>query len=100
MQSLPDQIEQIQYKAASHFGLTVADLLGPRKCRGHFLARSAAALAARRIPPRLSLTDLGAFFAGRGHTTMAHAIRSAEALESEHGWFAELVAELDQIGEW
>ena len=99
MQSIPDQIEQIQYKAASHFGLTVADLLGPCKRRGHVLARKAATLSARRLQFAPSLTDLGVFFY-RDHTTISHAVRTAKALESKHGWFAELVAELDQIGDW
>jgi hypothetical protein len=59
---------------AARFGLTAADLIGPRRTREYAYARHMA-MAEVRAARRLSLPAIGRMFGGRDHTTVIHGIR-------------------------
>lgn len=59
---------------AARFGMTVADLTGPSRCRQYAYARHMA-MAEVRAARCLSLPAIGRMFGGRDHTTVVHGIR-------------------------
>jgi chromosomal replication initiation ATPase DnaA len=59
---------------ASRFGMTAADLIGPRRTREYAYARHMA-MAEVRAARCLSLPAIGRMFGGRDHTTVIHGIR-------------------------
>jgi chromosomal replication initiator protein len=65
-------------ETAAYYQLTAADLRGPRRTRNTAHARQVAMYLIRTLTP-LSLTDIGAIFAGRDHTTVLSAIRNIES---------------------
>lgn len=77
----PEQLarepKRIITRVAQAFGLTHADLVGPRRTLPVIRARFAAIAAMREAHPRMSVKALGRHF-GRDHTTILHAIRKME----------------------
>ena len=59
---------------AVRFGMTAADLIGPRRTREYAYARHMA-MAEVRAARGLSLPVIGRMFGGRDHTTVIHGIR-------------------------
>jgi chromosomal replication initiator protein len=96
----PDVL-QIQQAVASRVGLTVEDLLSPRRTAKLARARQLAMYLARDLTD-LSLPAIAAAFNRRDHTTVLHAIRRVErsALEdaSVSRTLEDLTSELNEIG--
>ena len=72
-------VEDIQKQVCSHFGLSMADLLSPRRARHMARPRQIAMYLSKQLTT-LSLPDIGRRFAGRDHTTIMHGVRRIEAL--------------------
>ena len=72
-------LPRIAKTVAQQFGLKLADLKSPSRCRGVVLARGAAMHLARQLTDR-SLQQIGAYFGGRDHTTVLHGCRRIEEL--------------------
>jgi len=73
--------------------LTVADLVGPSRCRRVSHARGMAMYLARRLTQK-SLQSIGTAFGGRDHTTVLHGVRITETRRARDPAVA---AEIDQI---
>jgi chromosomal replication initiator protein len=71
-------IPDIQAAACSHFGITVEELLSPRRSPRIAWPRQLAMYLAREITGE-SLPAIGRQFGGRDHTTVLHACRRAGA---------------------
>lgn len=75
--------EGVQKTVAEHFGVTLTDLLSPKRTRALALARRTAMYLCRELTP-LSLTSIAEVFQRRDHTTVMNACRQMEkALDSE-----------------
>lgn len=78
----PEQLarepKRIIARVAEAFGVTHADIIGPRQFAALVRARWAAIAAVREARPDLSMIQLGRAFGGRDHTTILHAIRKME----------------------
>ena len=85
VQSLPPELSRQPYHAiadiitevASHYGFTVAMMIGDRRSRPLVLARHLAYWRAAR-ETGASLTAIGRAFGDRDHTTILHGIRRHE----------------------
>lgn len=75
---VPRTIQDIAEAVVQHFSVRLADLLGKRRHKSIALPRQTAMYLARRLT-RLSLEEIGAYFGGRDHSTVLHAIRTIEA---------------------
>ncbi len=73
-------MNDILCRAANVFGVTIADLIGPRRTPDLVQARFAAAYALRRHCQDMPLCAIGAVLGGRDHSTIINALRRAEAL--------------------
>ncbi len=76
----PDQHRAILHHVADVFGVTLADLTGPRRTPDLVQARFAAAYALRRHCQDMPLCAIGEALGGRDHSTIINALRRAEAL--------------------
>ncbi len=73
-------------RVADVFGVTLADLTGPRRTPDLVQARFAAAYALRGHCQDMPLCAIGAVLGGRDHSTIINALRRAEALSpTRHG---------------
>lgn len=72
-------VHQIALAAARRFGVRLADLRSASRRRNVVTARAVAMYLARRIG-RFRLQEIGAYFAGRDHTTVLHNCRKIEQL--------------------
>jgi hypothetical protein len=83
---MPDRIQTSDYscplsmrgiieRAADHFGVSLIDILSPRRDARIVDARSVAMYAIRDLLPR-SYPEIARAFGGRDHTTVMHACRS------------------------
>jgi chromosomal replication initiator protein len=70
--------QQIVKRVAIAFNITEKELLGDCRLRNVLLPRQVAMYLMRELT-KLSLPRIGAFFAGRDHTTVLHACRKVEA---------------------
>ena len=70
---------QVVLRAVEWSGYTTEQLLGPRRYAGLAWARHLAMTAIRRTTG-LSLSQIGAIFDGRDHTSVIHAVRRVERL--------------------
>jgi chromosomal replication initiator protein len=70
-------LRNIALRTARHFALRLADLRGPTRRRAVVVARDVAMYLARTLT-RSSLDDIGRYFGGRDHTTVAHGCRQTE----------------------
>ena len=75
--------EVVQKVVAEHFGITLTDLLSPKRTKALVLARQTAMYLCREVTP-LSFTSIAEVFRRRDHTTVMNACRQMEkALDSE-----------------
>jgi chromosomal replication initiator protein len=72
--------DDVLSRTANLFGVTVADLTGPRRTPDLVQARFAAAYALRRHCQDMPLCAIGRALGGRDHSTIINALRRAEAL--------------------
>ncbi|NAZ37310.1 chromosomal replication initiator protein DnaA [Rubellimicrobium sp. CFH 75288] len=86
-------VEEIQRRVAEHYGIRLADLVGPRRLRPLARPRQVAMYLAKTLTSR-SLPDIGRRFGGRDHTTVLHGVRRIEALIAEDQTLAGDVAQL------
>lgn len=77
-------IAEIATAAAKYFSLQVRDLRGPSRRQAIVTARDVAMYLARTVT-RASFHQIGQYFAGRDHTTVAHACRKTERLLASDG---------------
>lgn len=77
--SVAERLAAIASRVAARYGVRVQDLQGRRRTREIAWARHVAMYLGRRRIPRASLEQIGAFFGGRDHSTVIHAIRRVEA---------------------
>lgn len=69
--------EGVQKVVAEHFGVTLTDLLSPKRTKALVLARRTAMYLCRELTP-LSLTSIAEVFRRRDHTTVMNACRQME----------------------
>ena len=81
-------IEEIQKRVAEHFNIRVADMHSARRARQVARPRQVAMYLAKQLTSR-SLPEIGRKFGGRDHTTVMHAVRKIEELQSCDSTFAE-----------
>ncbi|WGF90673.1 chromosomal replication initiator protein DnaA [Marinivivus vitaminiproducens] len=86
-------IEEIQRKVAEHYGIKMADMHSARRARIVARPRQVAMYLAKQLTPR-SLPEIGRKFGGRDHTTVMHAVRKIEELQSAD---PALTADLDHL---
>jgi len=72
---------RIKRAVAAYFGVTWADLEGPRRWKKFVRPRQIAMYLARTLTPH-SLPEIARHFGGRDHTTVLHAVRKIEALRA------------------
>ncbi len=75
---LRPSLRTITAMSAKYFGLRMSDLTGPSRRRGIVQARATAMYLARLLTGR-SLSELGAYFGRRDHTTVLHSVRLIES---------------------
>lgn len=79
-ESMPKtNVRKIQREVAGAVGITLNDLLSPRKTRGVAFARQFAIWRVRK-ETTLSLPQIGRLFGGRDHTTILHACRKIDGM--------------------
>ena len=78
---------------ASLYGMTVADITGPRRTKLLALARQVA-MYLMRTYLKLSLKEIGYYFGNRDHTTVMHAVEKIEELRVRDPAFAAKVEKL------
>ena len=76
------RIEDIQRIVARHFNVTKNDLLSSRRTRVIVRPRQIAMYLSKTMTPR-SLPEIGRRFGGRDHTTVLHAVRKIEELQTK-----------------
>ena len=72
-------MDVIQARVAEHYGLSLSELLGPKRARSVARPRQVAMYLAKTLTER-SLPEIGRSFGGRDHTTVMHGVRRIEAL--------------------
>lgn len=72
-------LRDIAVRTARHFSLKLADLRSPTRRRAVVTARGVAMYLARTLTTN-SLDEIGRYFGGRDHTTVAHGCRKTEEL--------------------
>ena len=72
-------VETIQNLVASHFSLTIEELLSPRRSRSLARPRQMAMYLAKQLTTN-SLPDIGRKFSNRDHTTVIHAVKKIDEL--------------------
>lgn len=75
----PLRIADIQAAVVKHFGITMTDLLSPRRTHKVIRPRQIAMYLAKTMTLR-TLPEIGRRFGGRDHTTILHAVRKIEGL--------------------
>jgi chromosomal replication initiator protein len=90
---MPRAVAIIQAHVAREFGVTVAQIIGPRRTKAIVLARFAAVYLASEITGR-SLPDLGRRFGDRDHTTIYSALCKMPAMIEADPDFASRVKTL------
>jgi chromosomal replication initiator protein len=80
-------------RVVAAFGVTEKELLGTSRLRTILVPRQVAMYLTRELT-ELSLPRIGAFFAGRDHTTVLHACRKVEADLGKNATLAATVRQL------
>lgn len=86
---------QIVERVAAIFDIDEKELLGTSRLRNVLLPRQVAMYLTRKLT-KLSLPQIGAFFAGRDHTTVLHACRKVEAELTENEMLVAIVRQVKQ----
>jgi chromosomal replication initiator protein len=84
---------QIVKRVAAMFDINEKELLGKSRLRNVLLPRQVAMYLTRELT-KLSLPRIGAFFAGRDHTTVLHACRKVEAELAENETLVAIVRQV------
>lgn len=87
--------EEIMRTVARYFKLTVGELRSAKKNRELAMPRQLSMYLCRKYST-LSLPDLGTLFGGRNHTTVLHAIRRIDKLQSQDPMLKESVMKLER----
>ena len=87
-------IAEIRQACAAHFGVTVADILGPSRKQVHFLPRAVAIFLALKITDKTASTLGKTYFGGRDHATIGHAYKR---VLSDYDLIAEAAVILDGL---
>ena len=74
-------IEEIQKRVAEHFNIKVSDMHSARRARAVARPRQVAMYLSKQLTSR-SLPEIGRKFGGRDHTTVMHAVRKIEELQT------------------
>jgi hypothetical protein len=75
-------VKVIQHAVADHYGVTVHEILSPRRTAKVVMPRQIAMYLAKKLTLK-SLPEVGRRFGGRDHTTVMHAVRKIESLAQE-----------------
>ncbi|HEX6229368.1 MAG TPA: chromosomal replication initiator protein DnaA [Solirubrobacterales bacterium] len=86
-------VTEIQEQVALAFGVTRAELIGPRRAAAILRARQVAILLTRELT-ELSLPEIGRLHGNRDHSTILNSLRRAEAAIDDDPELAERVQEL------
>ncbi|MDC0344681.1 chromosomal replication initiator protein DnaA [Alphaproteobacteria bacterium] len=81
-------IEEIQRVVAEHFNVKISDMHSARRHRGLARPRQAAMYLSKTLTSH-SFPEIGRKFGGRDHTTVLHAVKKVEELQSADSSFAE-----------
>ncbi len=92
------RIDDILKIIGSHYSVTRADLLSPRRARSIVRPRQVGMYLAKKMTPR-SLPEIGRRFGGRDHSTVLHAVRKIEELMKADDHLAREVAMLGKLVE-
>lgn len=92
------RIELIQRVLCKFYGITMAELLSPRRTQNIVRPRQKGFLLAKVLSNK-SLPEIGRRFGGRDHTTVLHGIRQVEAKIASDPVFANEVAGLRELVE-
>jgi chromosomal replication initiator protein len=76
----PVSVEQVQRAVAEHFDVRIADLCGRSKQRQFVRPRQVAMYLCKQMISTLSLSDIGAAFGGKDHTTVLYAVDSVNKM--------------------
>lgn len=71
-------IQEIQLTVCEYFGITMMDLIGPRRMEKQSNARQVGYYLCKQLTGR-SLPEIGRRFGNRDHTTILHGVRRMEA---------------------
>ncbi len=74
-------IDDIQRRVAEHYNIRLADMSSPRRARAVARPRQIAMYLAKQLTTR-SLPEIGRKFGGRDHTTVMHAVRKVDELQT------------------
>lgn len=80
-------IEEVQKKVAEHFNIRLSDMHSVRRSRQVSRPRQVAMYLSKQLTSS-SLPEIGRKFGGRDHTTVMHAIKKVEELQSTDKDFA------------
>jgi chromosomal replication initiator protein len=89
----PTDVEEIQQRVASSFGVSRGELVGTSRAATPLRARQVAIFLTRELT-ELSLPQIGRLYGGRDHTTVLNSLRRVEAAIAEDADLARRVAEL------
>ncbi|MBX7146289.1 MAG: chromosomal replication initiator protein DnaA [Alphaproteobacteria bacterium] len=92
----PLSIEQIQKRVAEHFNIKMSDMYSERRARVVARPRQIAMYLAKQLTNR-SLPEIGRCFGDRDHTTVMHAVKKIEELQTTDKFFGQDVQYLRQI---
>jgi chromosomal replication initiator protein len=74
-------IEEIQKKVAEHYNIKMSDMSSSKRTRSIARPRQIAMYLAKNLTSK-SLMDIGRKFGGKDHTTVMHALKSVEKLQT------------------
>jgi chromosomal replication initiator protein len=72
----PVSVEQVQRAVAEHYDVRISDLCGRSKQRQFVQPRQMAMYLCKQLITSMSLSDIGAAFGGKDHTTVIYACNS------------------------
>ncbi|ROT46944.1 chromosomal replication initiator protein DnaA [Candidatus Cardinium hertigii] len=93
--TLETTIEVLQQQVAAHYNISVDDLKGKSRKKEMVVARQAAMHLIKKYTTH-SLKSIGAYFGGRDHTTVIHAIQVVEELLHTDPQYAHLYELIEQ----
>lgn len=89
----PLSVKKMQQVVCAFYGLSMGDLISPRRTTRIVLPRQICMFIARKLTTK-TLPEIGRRFGGKDHTTILHGVRKVEALIQNDPDIAQQVAEL------
>ena len=89
-------IEEIQRHVADHFNIRVSDMHSSKRSRIVARPRQIAMYLSKRLTSR-SLPEIGRKFGGRDHTTVIHAVKTVQTLQTEDPSFQNDLSLLEKM---